>query len=515
MSLQARMEELSKRVMSGQLTKQDVSELWDFLPRLLQEELAEILGITLPWMALDGPQTLALASPADELFYGGAAGGGKTDLLLGAAHTQHQRSVIFRREYAQLKSIMDRAAEIFKDLATRSGRVWNFNDGRMVEFGAMQHLGDETKWQGRPHDLKAYDEITHFLEIQYRYTSGWNRSRDHNQRCRIIATGNPPSTPEGEWVIQHWGPWLDPKHRNPAAPGVLRWFTNIDGVDTEVENGDQFVYKGRVVTPRSRTFIPAALEDNPYYMASNYGATLQALPEPLRSQLLYGSFEAGRDDHEMQIIPTEWVLAAQARWAQRPKPDKPMTAIGVDIARGGKDNTILSPLYGDWMDEQVKYPGTSTPDGPAVAQYVIRAQGTHKPAIRLDVIGVGASVFDFLKAQPLIAGRVFGLNSSSASDQTDKSGQLTFVNLRAEMWWKMRERLDPANGATVCLPPSRSLMIDLTAPRWKLTPSGIQVEKKDEVKKRINRSPDEGDSCIYAFHQTYSAIDAMMDYYKS
>jgi hypothetical protein len=56
------------------------------------------------------------------------------------------------------------------------------------------------KYQGRPHDLKAFDEITHFTEAQFRTLIGWLRTDNPNIRQRVVAAGNPPTTPEGEWV---------------------------------------------------------------------------------------------------------------------------------------------------------------------------------------------------------------------------------------------------------------------------------------------------------------------------
>src|SRR5215469_1983075 len=118
------------------------------------------------WKPLPGPQVEALESKADILFYGGAAGGGKTDLVIGAAHTQHTRSIIFRREYPQLRAIIDRTVELLSELGkyNKTSMIWSLEDGRSIEFGAVQHIGDEKKYQGRPHDLKAFDEITHFSE---------------------------------------------------------------------------------------------------------------------------------------------------------------------------------------------------------------------------------------------------------------------------------------------------------------------------------------------------------------
>ena len=77
--------------------------------------------------------------------------------------------------------------------------------------------------------------------------------------------------------------------------------------------------------------------------------------------------------------------------------------------------------------------------------------------------------------------------------------QLKFVNKRAETWWKLREALDPTYGSNVALPPDPSLRADLTSPTWKLTPRGIQIESKDEIRKRLGRSPDKGDAVVLAW----------------
>ena len=448
-------------------------------------------------MPLPGPQTEALRSKADVLFYGGSAGGGKTDLLLGAASTKHRKSIIFRREHVQLQGIKDRATELFLPLGGRyngQDSIWRLPGRRVIELGAVQRPGDEQKYQGRPHDLKGFDEICHFLESQFRYLGGWLRSANAKQRCRVICTGNPPTTAEGDWVIAYWGPWLDDQHPHPAQPGELRWFTTLEGKDRECEDGRPIVFQGEEIYPKSRTFIPSSVNDNPYYLATGYKAVLQSLPEPLRSKMLNGDFSVGQEDNPWQIIPTAWVKAAQERWTTRPKPLRIQTAIGVDVARGGSNQTILTIRHGNWFDEQKVYPGKQTPDGPSVVKLIIAVKRGN-PVVNVDVIGVGSSVYDVGKQQGL---SIVPLNGSEGTDATDRSEQLGFVNQRAEYWWKMREDLDPENGEEMALPPDRELMSDLCAPRWKLKARGIQVESKDEIIKRLGRSPDKGDSAVYA-----------------
>ena len=72
---------------------------------------------------------------------------------------------------------------------------------------------------------------------------------------------------------------------------------------------------------------------------------------------------------------------------------------------------------------------------------------------------------------------------------------------RAEWLWRLREALDPVTGDNLAIPDDRELLADLCAARWQLTVRGIKVELKDEIIKRIGRSPDKGDSLVCAFVQ--------------
>ena len=472
---------------------------------LLQRELAE------GWFPQAGRQAQAYRSLADVLFYGGAAGGGKTDLLLGLAHCEHQRSIIFRREFPQLAGIEERA----RDLLERRGRwngqdhIWRLDDGRIIEFGAVQQPTDVRKYQGRPHDLIGLDEVTHFTEGQFRFLCGWLRTAIPGQRTRIVCTGNPPTDAEGDWVVAYWGPWLDETHPNPAEPGELRWFGALDGKDVEVETGEPFEHKGETIRPQSRTFIPARIEDNAYLIATGYRSQLQSLPEPLRSQMLLGDFSVRQEDNPWQVIPTAWVKAAQARWTDHPP--CPIEALGVDVARGGRDRTVLTPRHGPWFGSQIIAPGSATPDGAAVVRLIIDALGGSAAHVNVDVVGVGYAVEDIARQQGL---SIVPCNGASASSARDRSGKLGFLNSRASWYWALREDLDPASGQDLAIPPDRELLADLTAPRWKLTTRGIQVEAKADISTRIGRSPDKGDSLAYAHVMDRGGARGWFDFYK-
>jgi hypothetical protein len=243
-------------------------------------------------------------------------------------------------------------------------------------------------------------------------------------------------------------------------------------------------------------------------MGTNYEATLQALPEPLRSQMLEGIFQAGIRDSEWQVIPTAWVDEAQTRWREDGKKGA-MDSVGVDPARGGVDRFVISTRYGTWYSPLIVYPGIQTPDGQSGAGKVVEAMRDGAP-IHVDAIGIGGAVVDFLKTNVKV--QVIAIDSGSTKGlegKTDKATQkYRFRNYRSYIWWKFRESLDPKTGDNIALPPDPELKADLCAPLWGLTPGGIQIESKEDkigadgvkiagLKRRLGRSPDRGEAVVY------------------
>lgn len=452
------------------------------------------------WSPNPGPQEMAFHSEADIVGYGGAAGGGKSDLLLGKAFTQFQKSIIFRRRFTDLVDIVNRGDEI---QAGRCSFVWGIKrrwdtpDGRQVELGAVEHDRDKSKYRGRPHDGILIDEAPEFPESVVRFLLGWLRTVIEGQKTQVVLTFNPPGDPEGEWIIKFFAPWIDPTYSGiKAEPGELRWFVYAGGQDVEVLGSDPVTIDGKEYAPKSRTFIPARLEDNPYLMATEYGDQLLNLPEPLRSQLRYGDFTIGAEDDVWQTIPTGWVLQAQERRRSTPKPDVALRGIGNDVAHGGADNTVIGRVYGVWFDDLLVYPGGTTPDGDTVAKYVNDVWDNQAP-IAVDAVGYGASACDTMKGwgmQPL------PVNFGAISKQRDRSQRFEFFNLRAQAYWELREALDPQSDENLCLPDDRDIRVELCAVRFKIVRGKIQLEPKDDVKKRIGRSPDKADTIVLTWY---------------
>lgn len=472
--------------------------------------IADALAVTKdnPFVPNPGPQTDAYFCQADELFYGGQAGGGKSALIVGLSVTEHKKSLLLRRTNKEASKFVDEIADVLGSRDGFNGQKdqWRLPDGRLIDIGGCQYEDDKQKYKGAPHDLIGFDEVSDFTETQYVFISAWNRSVDPGQRCRIVAAGNPPTRPEGLWIIKRWAAWLDATHPNPAKPGELRWYTTgTDGRDLEVDGPGPHLIGGEYVMARSRTFIPAKLSDNPDLAATNYGAVLSALPEELRAAYRDGRFDASLKDADWQVIPTAWVLAAEARWRPDGRNGNMMTAMGFDPAGGGRDSAELASRYGGWYAELISAKGEETADGSKSAATIV-ANRRDNCGVVVDVGGgYGGAVTMRLKDNGIEA---IAFNGASASVAKSKDGKLSFCNKRAEAWWRMREELNPdqEGGSCIALPPDPELRADLCAPTWHLTARGIQIESKEDIRKRIGRSPGKGDAVVMALDSGGHAV---------
>lgn len=460
-------------------------------------------------------QEAVLESEAHEILMGGPAGIGKSDALLGLAFKHQSRTVIYRTEYPQLQALIDRGNEILgsPNFYNKTTKTWDLGD-RKVELGAAKRDEDWVKFQGRPHDGVFFDELTHFSRNLYLHLTGWNRTTKAGQRCRIVCTSNPPTSSQGRWVISHWAPWLDKTYKRrtgkePAMPGEVRWFvTPRDGEEIEVDSGEPFEYSypngdKEVLEPRSRSYVTGVML--PELQEAGYRRTLQSLDEPLRSILLEGIWDAKLPDHPYQVIPTEWIDLAMSRWKPYSS-ELRQTHLGVDVARGGADQTVIASRWGMWVDELKVYPGKTTPDGKATAREIRKELKNAGVQVNVDVIGVGASAYDFcidfgMDARPCVGSGAAKIERGAGADEpmTDKAGVMTFANLRAFNYWHLRELLDPKQKDPISLPPDDELKEELQSVRYRELGRNIAVMAKEDIHHLLGRSPDRADALVYAF----------------
>src|SRR3990167_6867516 len=437
------------------------------------------------WQPNPGPQTDAYDSKADCLLYGGEPGGGKSQLILGLAFNEHQRSFVMRREYGDLERLIEDALKI-------NGGKNGFNgpppprlklgDDRAIYFRAAHRIGDEQGTMGQGRDLLGIDEATQFAESQVRFLMGWVRTETMGQRCRTVLATNPPLTAEGLWVVRMFAPWLDERYPRPAKPGELRWvISDAEGKDQWVDGPDDArEIDGRLIKPTSRTFIPASTRDNPYYVDSDYERDLLNMPEPFRS-LLMGGFRAQFTDAEDQLIPTVWIKAAMERWNPNGWKEYEMTAMALDPAGGGKDAAVLSWRHGGWYAPLISLKGPDTANGSMMAAAVIRERRANAPVIVDMGGGYGGDVSARLKENGITYQPFNGAERSTAIGRDG----IRFVNKRAEAWWRFRDELNPdrEGGSVIALPDDNELVADLASPRFEIQTNGIQIENKLDIRK--------------------------------
>lgn len=256
------------------------------------------------------------------------------------------------------------------------------------------------------------------------------------------------------------------------APGLEDWWTRHVTVD-------EAVAAGRI----SRPWVDQRRRQ--------WGET-----SSLYANRVLGEFHA---DDEDAVIPLAWLEAAVERWhawddAGRPPVDG-KRVLGVDVARGGADSTVLAHRVGVCVERLESHVREDTMRTTA---RVIPELSDGAAAV-VDSIGVGGGVVDRLRELRL---PVLAFTGSAKTNARDRTGEFGFSATRSAAWWRVRELLDPAFSPEVMLPPDDELLADLTAPTWTTTtgvPPKIQIEKKEDLVARLGRSPDRGDAVAMSF----------------
>lgn len=226
-----------------------------------------------------------LAAPEDEVLYGGAAGGGKSDSLLvdalglqqDAINTRGYQGILFRRTFTELRDLIDRSLAIYGQNCpaakyNQTEHVWTWPSGAKIEFGHMHHPNDRYKYRGRQFAYIGWDELTLFpSDVEYIYLGSRLRSPETRLKCYTRATTNPDG-PGQKWVKLRWG---------IANEGLDTLFTVT--VHDEVTGKDY---------TRTRRFIRATLDDNPYLSETEYRIALLSLEPEEREALLRGRWDA-------------------------------------------------------------------------------------------------------------------------------------------------------------------------------------------------------------------------------
>ena len=237
-----------------------------------------------------------IQADADEVLFGGAAGGGKSygqliDALLFALKYAGSKQLILRNTFPELQrslvlvSVMLYPTEVAS--YNQSRYVWQFINGSRIEFGYLESDKDVQKYQSAEYDVIRFDELTHFTEFQYTYMI--SRIRGANNFPKQIKSSTNPGNRGHSWVKARF---ID-----PMPPETV--YTDANG--------------------RTRIFIPARVQDNKFLIDADpdYIKRLDQLPEDQRRALRDGDWdtfegqyfpEFNRDIHVIEPfeIPAHW-----------------------------------------------------------------------------------------------------------------------------------------------------------------------------------------------------------------
>lgn len=224
-----------------------------------------------------------LQRPEYEAFYGGAAGGGKSDSLLMEAlrqvHIPTYKGLIIRKTFPQLTELIDKSIKYYSQAFPRAkynitDHVWTFPSGAKIYFGSMHHSNDKTKYQGKEFDFIGFDELTHFTWAEYSYLFSRNRPSGPGTRVYMRATGNPGGIGHG---------WVKSRFITAAPPKTRIW----ESYEVRTPEGKKIALK------RDRIFIPSTVFDNPALLERNpeYLASLAMMSESEKRALLYGDWD--------------------------------------------------------------------------------------------------------------------------------------------------------------------------------------------------------------------------------
>ena len=415
-------------------------------------------------------QRKAHESVATNILFGGAVGGGKSvclvnDALFRSLWWEGNRVGIFRWEYAS-----------FMKTTWKTMEEWIFGVPHLVSYHNEQKKlvrlcnGSEIFYGGlKPASMVSgdpltvvkslelssvyLDEVTDFPENVFAFLP----SRVGRVKCRNGRTGKmefpPPRimcscNPALGWVKLRW---VDP----PQLPDHI--------------------------------FIRSRVADNPH-LGSEYEARLREMwahsPQDLE-RYLDGNWDAVVDYEA--VCPAPWLTRAATSTLYRPKPEDTIQ-FGVDIGAYGSDKSVVIKRTG--MRAEILFEVASQSTKLTASQIMALADNHHPASIVVDSIGVGQGVYDMLND----AGYpVFGFIGGARP--RDKR----FLNLRAESYWGFRNLLEKG---MVDIPNNATLLNDIGVIRYLCSASDkvIQVESKENIRKRLGKSPDYADALIYAFY---------------
>ena len=322
-------------------------------------------------------------------------------------------------------------------------------------FPVQVRAGEEaaTKAQGfhAEHMLFIFEE-TPGIDLAVMTAVENTCTADHNLR---LALGNPDAK-------------TDSLHKHCVSPGVVH--VRVSSLDHP-----------NVVLGNPNYIVGAVSQRSIDKRAVKYG----------KGSRMYESRVRGisPDQDKEALIRVEHIRRAQSRFSDA-ELRAGARAYGLDVANSPNgDSAAHARGIGATCLEVTSF---VCDDANALARKIkilAEAEAVLPANIGVDTIGVGVGTYNEFKR---LGWYVTSIQSSAK--QVETGGEERFLNLRAQMWWKTRTDLEEG---TIAMPEDEELEEDLTVVRWTTKGGKIKVESKDDLKKRLGRSPDKGDAFVY------------------
>lgn len=342
---------------------------------------------------------------------------------------------------------------------------------------------DSNRFQGyhSEHLLVVVDEAAGVAEEIFEAIMGVLTSA----HCRLILIGNPTDIGGQFYRAFRTEGWKTGKTAAWDTPNFTKFgITRDDIINNTWETKAPRKDNGDFDWPRPWLITPKWAYDA--YL--EWGAS-----HPAWFARVEGDFP---EQGEYNVVPLSWIEMAQDRWEDAAPTGQPI--LGVDVARGGMDKSAIAAR----VDNKITFIQTfSGLDTQQLAGEVIRIYREMDARVaNVEANGLGVGVVDELKKHRSSGIVVNEVNVSTRSEILDKMGNRLYANLRSELWWTLRQALDPKGDMLLALPPkASSLAADLSAPKYDLSSGYTQVELKEKTKARLGRSPDEADAVIMTF----------------
>lgn len=492
------------------------------------------------------PQLTAFNSEAEEIGYGGAAGGGKSFTALLLAIRKHYRSLIIRKNYESLAEFGVMARSIFNPeddsniqanwvsggenstaLMIRPKPGYRGVSAKRIKCTHLSHIGSGLRFQGNTSDLIVYDECTDFPESIIDYSATWLRATSgtpKGQKMQLVLTFNPPGTPEALWVIARFAPWIDDEHPlYPVPYGQLMHRIRLEGENLWFEQPTLLTKHPTTKAPLEPslksvpvTFIKALVTDNEFQSEDYINRLAQNPDAVMVARMLRGNMKAmlTRDDSGA-IIKIAAYKRAVTRWKAATQPDRLPDVISIDPALTS-DTCVFTPIWTaeQYIGRQTRIPGAKI--GSEAENIVMQLFAAFPQAelstIVVDALGPSGPIsVSKIKAAILArnpSGTVWAFKGNDGTnwkgycppELPNNNAKIKFNNKISAAWVTLGQRLE-VQSCEICIPPDSTLESQLLGRRIKtMEAERMTIESKEDYKKRLNGySPDSADSLIMGY----------------